>query len=83
MTVSVFAAQGVEAPAGYRSVGFYNHTGKDLALTIEGRVVKLPAKSYLHAHLRRASTGATAIAPQPARSSRKGRAEWMWCFGTE
>ena len=51
MTVSVFAAQGVEAPAGYRSVGFYNHTGKDLALTIEGRAVKLPAKSYLHAHL--------------------------------
>ena len=37
MTVSVFAARGVEAPAGYRSVGFYNHTGKDLALTIEGR----------------------------------------------
>ena len=51
MTVSVFAARGVEAPAGYRSVGFYNHTGKDLSLTIEGRAVKLPAKSYLHAHL--------------------------------
>jgi hypothetical protein len=52
MTVSVFAAREAEAPTtGYRTVGFYNHTAKDLALTIEGRAVKLPAKSYLQAQL--------------------------------
>ena len=52
MTVSVFPARGVEAPApGYRSVGFYNHTARDLELTIEGRAVRLPAKSYLQAQL--------------------------------
>jgi hypothetical protein len=52
MTVSVFPARGMEAPApGYRSVGFYNHTARDLSLTIEGRAVRLPAKSYLQAQL--------------------------------
>jgi hypothetical protein len=52
MTVSVFAARGAEEPTtGYRTVGFYNHTANDLALTIEGRAVKLPAKSYLQAQL--------------------------------
>jgi len=52
MTVSVFAARGVEATGpGYRTVGFYNHTGKELSLTIEGRAVKLPARSYLQAQL--------------------------------
>jgi hypothetical protein len=52
LTVSVFAAEGSgSALAGYRTVGFYNHTANDLALTIEGRAVKLPARSYLQAQL--------------------------------
>ena len=52
LRVSVFPAKGAEVPAfGYRAVGFYNHTNRDLALTIEGRAVKLPARSYLHAQL--------------------------------
>jgi hypothetical protein len=52
MTVSVFAATGTERPAGgYRTVGFYNHTDRDLNLTIEGRAVKLPSRTYLHAQL--------------------------------
>jgi hypothetical protein len=52
MTVSVFAATGTERPTdGYRTVGFFNHTDRDLNLTIEGRAVKLPARSYLHAKL--------------------------------
>jgi hypothetical protein len=52
MTVSVFAASGgMQVKTGYRTVGFYNHTATDLALTIEGQAVKLPAKSYLHAQL--------------------------------
>jgi hypothetical protein len=50
--VSVFPANGAAAAAGgYRSVGFYNHTGRELSLTIEGKAVKLPAKSYLEAKL--------------------------------
>jgi len=50
--VNVFPAKGAAAaPAGYCTVGFYNHTKRDLALTIEGRSVKLPAKTYLHAEL--------------------------------
>ncbi|MCE9565169.1 MAG: hypothetical protein K8U57_24315 [Planctomycetes bacterium] len=54
MTVSVFpaqAGQGEFLGNGYRTVGFYNHTERDMNLTIEGRVVKLPAKMYLHAKL--------------------------------
>jgi len=51
-TVSVFPARDAEAPTpGYRTVGFYNHTSRDIALTIEGRRVRLPAKTYLHAQL--------------------------------
>jgi hypothetical protein len=51
-TVSVFPASGTEKVTGvYRTVGFYNHTARDLTLTIEGRVVKLPAKTYLQAQL--------------------------------
>jgi hypothetical protein len=50
--VSVFPATGTEkVTGGYRTVGFYNHTARDLTLTIEGRTVKLPAKTYLHAQL--------------------------------
>ena len=51
-TVSVFpAASNDNLTGGYRTVGFFNHTSRDLALTIEGRAVKLPAKTYLHAQL--------------------------------
>jgi hypothetical protein len=52
LSVNVFPAAASEPPrGGYRTVGFYNHTDRDLALTIEGRAVKLPAKTYLHAKL--------------------------------
>lgn len=52
VSVSVFPANGsTPARGGYRTVGFYNHTDRDLSLTIEGRAVKLPGKSYLHAKL--------------------------------
>jgi len=50
LKVSVFPAAGV-ATAGLRKIGFYNHTKYDLQLTLEGRTVTLPARSYLHAHL--------------------------------
>jgi hypothetical protein len=53
LKVSVFAAAGTNAVAGngLRKVGFYNHTKRDLQLTIEGKPVKLPALTYLHAQL--------------------------------
>lgn len=51
LKVSVFPASGVAIAAGFRKVGFYNHTGRDLSLTIEGRTVTLPAMTYLHAQL--------------------------------
>jgi hypothetical protein len=51
MTVNVFAATGEKPTGFYRTVGFYNHTARDLNLTIEGRAVKLPARTYLHAKL--------------------------------
>ncbi len=49
--MSVFPAAGVADARGLRKVGFYNHTDRDLALTIEGKAVALPAKTYLHAQL--------------------------------
>ncbi|MFM8274601.1 MAG: hypothetical protein ACKODX_20045 [Gemmata sp.] len=49
--VSVFAAAGEVPTSGLRKVGFYNHTDRDLSLTIEGKAVTLPAKTYLHAQL--------------------------------
>jgi hypothetical protein len=51
MTVSVFPAGGPILPSGYKTVGFYNHTDRELSLMIEGQSVKLPAKNYLHAKL--------------------------------
>jgi hypothetical protein len=36
---------------GYRTVTFFNHTQQELQLTIEGRSVKLPSKTYLEAKL--------------------------------
>jgi hypothetical protein len=51
--VSVFPARADrDAPAdGRKTVGFYNHTDRDVSLTIEGRAVTLPARTYLHAKL--------------------------------
>ena len=46
----VFAAAGT-ATGTLRKVGFFNHTGRDLDLVIEGKAVKLPKKSYLNAEL--------------------------------
>jgi hypothetical protein len=51
LKVSVFPASGATPTNGLRKVGFYNHTKRDLALTIEGRPVNLPAMSYLYAQL--------------------------------
>ena len=63
LKVSVFPAAGAAPATGLRKVGFYNHTGRDLALTIEGRAVTLPAMSYLHAQLPPAFTWACADQP--------------------
>ena len=49
--VQVFTALGTPASRELRKVGFFNHTDRDLDLVIEGRAVKLPRKSYLHAQL--------------------------------
>jgi hypothetical protein len=51
LKVSVFPASGTATATGLRKVGFYNHTGRDLSLMIEGRAVTLPAMTYLHAQL--------------------------------
>lgn len=52
LKVSVFAAAGANAAGNaMRKVGFYNHTKRDLLLTVEGKQVKLPAMTYLHAQL--------------------------------
>jgi hypothetical protein len=50
-SVSVFPVSGRAPAGGYRTVGFYNHTRRDLDLLIEGRAVKLPARNYLYAQL--------------------------------
>ena len=49
--VEVFAVTGQTAGGALRRVGFFNHTDRDLRLTIEGERVTLPAKSFLHAEL--------------------------------
>ena len=49
--VQVFPVAGAAAAGAARRVGFFNHTNRDLQLTIEGRPVTLPAKSFLHAEL--------------------------------
>src|SRR5262249_19639675 len=51
LKVTVFPAIGATSANGLCKVGFYNHTNRDLALTIEGKTVTLPAMSYLHAQL--------------------------------
>ncbi|MBA4188397.1 MAG: hypothetical protein C0467_10370 [Planctomycetaceae bacterium] len=53
-TVTIYAAQAQRGDfpgEGYKTVGFFNHTGRDVSLTIEGRAVNLPAKTYLYAKL--------------------------------
>ena len=65
----------VNQEAGYRMVGFYNHTTRDLELTIEGRSVKLPAKSYLYAQLGTAFTWSIGNRPS-MRESRARRCSW-------
>jgi hypothetical protein len=49
--VQVFPVAGAAAAGAARRVGFFNHTDRDIRLTVEGRTVTLPAKSYLHAEL--------------------------------
>jgi hypothetical protein len=56
LKVSVFAASGSAPATGLRKVGFYNHTPRALALTIEGKTVSLPAMSYVHAEVPAAFT---------------------------
>jgi hypothetical protein len=51
LSVRVFPAAGAAAAPGLRKIGFFNHTKHDLALTIEGKTVTLPAMSYLHAQV--------------------------------
>lgn len=51
LKVNVFPATGTLATNGLRKIGFYNHTERELTLTIEGKPVTLPAKSFLHAQL--------------------------------
>lgn len=51
--VDVFAASGTgrEAAAALKKVAFFNHTDHDLNLTIDGKDVKLPSKTYINARL--------------------------------
>jgi hypothetical protein len=63
LKVRVFPATGAVVADGLRTVGFYNHTARDLSLTIEGKAVTLPAMSYLHAELPSAFTWKCADRP--------------------
>lgn len=47
----VYPVSGNPGPGGMRKIGFFNHTERDINLTIEGHEVKLPRKSYLHAQV--------------------------------
>lgn len=49
ITVQVFTATGAIANPNVRKVGFYNHTGRDIDLVIEGKAVTLPKKTFIHA----------------------------------
>ena len=80
MSVSVFLPRGADVPlTGYRTVGFFNHTAKDLSLTIEGGGKVLSAGSGSL----QISPGVTAIEPRPARWCRIAAAGWMWSSGSE
>src|SRR5262245_40683691 len=64
MKVSVFTASGSRTAGGLYKIGFYNHTDRSLVLTIEGKTVTLPAKTYLHAQV--ASTFTWKYGDKPA-----------------
>ncbi len=49
--VQVLAAEGRPAVGPTRPVSFFNRTEHDLDLVIEGRTVKLPKQTYIHAKL--------------------------------
>ena len=51
LKVNVFPATCTAVANGLCKVGFYNHTARDLSLTIEGKTLTLPAMSYVHAQL--------------------------------
>jgi len=51
MKVQVFSAGGPVPASSLRKIGFFNHTGRDIQLVIEGKAVTLPKKSYLQAEL--------------------------------
>ena len=57
MKVEVFPSVSADkAQTPYASVTYFNHTNRELDLTIEGRQVKLPAKTYLEAKLAQSFT---------------------------
>jgi hypothetical protein len=47
--VKLLPAAGRPAEGPTRRVGFFNHSDRDLELVIEGKAVKLPRKTYVHA----------------------------------
>ena len=52
MSVDVFPVAALDKKVeGYRTVTFFNHTNREVSLTIEGKSVKLPAKSYVESKL--------------------------------
>src|SRR5205823_2567205 len=51
VTVQVLVAEGKPALGPVRQVGFFNHTGRDIELVIEGRTVTLPKRTYVNAEL--------------------------------
>lgn len=65
--VQVFPVAAGAVVGATRRVGFFNHTDLDIPLTIEGRTVTLPAKSFLHAQL--APTFRWSEAGGPARTT--------------
>ncbi len=52
MSVEVFPVAALDKKLeGYRTVTFFNHTNRELSLSIEGKSVTLPAKSYVESKL--------------------------------
>ncbi len=47
----LFPAAGEVTADGLRKIGFFNHTNRDIDLTIDGKKVTLPRKSYIHARV--------------------------------
>lgn len=68
--VAVYPAAGA-AVGPTRKVGFFNHTGADIELVVEGKAVTLPRMTYIHAELPptfrwKHGSGATETATVPA-----------------